>query len=229
VTAEPQELAETVSSWLTYKSRTGLGGLLTEAALALPIGEYLSTKYKGEVEAEKDHPLFRNSSRGRPRQVDFVRRRHGRGSWHAAYECKFDNFSLSAVVNDLLRLACLVQAPGLGALTRYFVAAGKDHNDGRLPLTGVNSGKGRRITALEGILSDNIGEVEGKATIRIQNLPDPQRKVFREFTSAYGVKIPSIIITQLVGWCVTPGFLCGVWKVKAANGSVLLSDKEIPA
>jgi hypothetical protein len=115
------QLTRAVVAWVTYKSLTGLAGLLTEASLSVPIVELLSHKQKHRIKREVTHPGFFVGGIGRPKQIDFVIKRANGEGWLHVLETKKLPLSGQALVNDLLRLA-LLKKKGVG---RYLLVGGE--------------------------------------------------------------------------------------------------------
>lgn len=225
---EMQELSETVASWLLYKSFTGLRNVLSEASLAVPIGEFLASKHGREVIAEENHPVFRNGGRGRPWQLDFVRMRRGDRNWHSAYETKFSNLSFASIVRDIARLLCLSQADGIGNPDRFLIIA--DSFSETIPFLSlnINNPGGPRINAFEGILSVNNNVGEQVKIFDLRNLSEGQKAPFMEFVNNSGVRLPSTIRTELVGLSDSnKRFVCGIWRISARQGHGLLDASGI--
>jgi len=227
MTSEAQEISEAVASWLHYKSLTGLRGLFTESSMAVPIAEYLSSRYGSEVETEKAHPLFDNGKKGRPKQIDFVRVRRGDRTWDAVYECKFQRPDFKNIVGDLCRLACLAQADGIGRPTRYFVFAGKPGPKGMPLEKSFNTGDGSRSSYFDGILRRDESFVSIEFAFSIRDLHPKQFEVFKGFAENNQVSLPSRIVTKLSGWSKTSKYVCAVWQIKSAQGSKLRSAGEL--
>jgi len=225
---EAQELSEAVTYWLHNKSLTGLGGLLNEASMAVPIAEYLAARYRKEVESEKAHPSFPDGGRGRPKQIDFVRVKHGDATWHAAYECKFQKPDFYAIAGDICRLVCLAQNRDIvGTPDRYFVFAAKLNGKGQLLEKGINTGFGQRKSYFDGVLPMGQDNVNGKQTFEIKKLQKKQLAPFVKFAEENNILLPSKIVTKLSGWTQSSKYGCAVWKISSARGSTLLTRKEL--
>ena len=204
----------------------GLGGVFTEASMAVPIGEYLATKYGSEVQSEVAHPLFDVGRRGRPKQLDFVRKKRGEHAWHAAYESKFQHAGFKGIIEDLCRLVCLAQAEGIGRPRRYFIFAAETSPGSALLDNSFNTGDGNRIRYFDKILKREEGEDE-PGSFGILELHEKQVAVFKSFSEANDVKLPSRMITKLAGFSRNTRYTCAAWDVTAVSGSKLLSAKEL--
>ena len=225
--SEAQEIAEVVSLWLHYKALTGLSGLLNEASMAVPIAEYLASRYGSEVQSERMHPLFHSAGRGRPKQLDFVRVKRGESTWHAAYESKFHSEGKSGIVDDLCRLACLSQVKNIGTPHRFLIFAGRRDRSEKLFSVNLNTGNGSREDFFGALLSQDDAKMEEKHRFSLASILPGQRSYFYDFAKKYDARLPSIFVTELSGWYATGRFTCGVWKVLSARGSKLLSRDEL--
>jgi hypothetical protein len=224
--SEAQEIAESVATWLHYKSLTGLNGLLNESSMAVPIAEYLSAKHGREVHSEKAHPLFSNNLKGRPKQLDFVRLKNNDDTWHAAYESKFDTVSFDLIVNDLCRLLCLAQASNVGSPRRYFIYGAQTEGEKGIFLANkFNSGDGLRKSYFEAILPRKMAVKN--LTFRLKELHEKQLKVFRAFAKDHDVGLPSKIRVELGGLLKSGNYVCAVWQLWASQGSSLIKHGEM--
>lgn len=226
--SEAQEISEAVASWLHYKSLTGLKGLLKESSMAVPIAEYLSTRHGREVESEKPHPLFNSGGKGRPKQIDFVRVKHGEKSWHAAYETKFQTQSFDLIINDVCRLLCLSQDLNIGNPNRFLIYASQAEKDTPFLDNKFNTGDGRRVSYFEGILPlKAVGEKLNTCAFRIAELHEKQQITFKKFMKEQDVKLPSKISIKIEGFYETGGYLCATWRILAQKGSKLINETEL--
>jgi len=228
VKSEAQEISETVASWFHYKSLTGLNGLLKESSMAVPIAEYLASKHGREVESEKAHPLFNSGGQGRPKQIDFVRVKHGDRTWHSAYETKFKTRNFDLIIGDLCRLLCLAQAVDVGNPGRFLIYAVKLEGDGAILDNKFNPGGHNRISYFENILPrpNTVGKNKD-CVFKINELHAKQRSSFRKFAKSHKVELPSSVRVKLSGSFESGGFSCAVWQIWAQKGSTLLNHKEI--
>jgi hypothetical protein len=226
---EQQELAEAVAAWLHYKSLTGLSGLLTEASMTLPIAEYLYSKHRSEIHGEREHPLFAKGARGRPKQVDFVRLRRGDKTSFAAYECKFRTTNQELIVADICRLVCLAQCRDkIGSPERYFILSNKLRKGSRLLDTMSNTGEGSRFSFFGNLLLEGRKKSSFEAnSFKLLDLEPRQKEIFQRFAKKNNVALPSIIVSQLVGWAVTGDDACGIWRITQERGSVMTSADDL--
>ena len=225
MTSEAQDICRAVVCWLEYKSLTGMSGLFSEASLAVPIAEFLSRKHGNEIKSEVPHPLFDIGSKGRPRQIDFVREARGEKRWHAAFECKFQNDSLSDVISDVCRLLCLSQVNGIPCGDRYFVFARKLGEDNLLFSHGSYV-EGSKMSRFEKILMHSKGDLDTKNSFKIDELNKKQKNAFEAFAKKYKVPLPSQIVTKLCGLSQGEDYACAIWRISSEKGSKLLDLGE---
>lgn len=230
MSSETQELSEAVVTWLHYKRLTGLGNLLKEYSITLPIAEYLTAKHGKEVQGEKAHPLFKTRDKGRPRQIDFVRVRGGEKTWFEAYECKFQTNDAARILDDICRLACLAQCrDDIGTPDRFFLYAGTMIANEPLMSTRNNVMGEKRQYFFSDLLSEEREENghKDRKIFVLRNLREHQKKLFAKFANEYGAKIPSVIVTELAGMASSGGFGCAVWRVTQQKGSSLVSAIDL--
>ena len=225
---ESQEIAEVVSSWLHYKSLTGLRDLFNEASMAAPIAEYLAVSYGKEVRSELVHPvLAKKKGKGRPAQIDFVHEKRSVGSWHTAFECKFQTSDYYKIVWDICRLVVLSQAENIGRPKRKLVYAAKLDAKNDLLGNSFRPGDGPLQGYFDGILPRSEEEQGTSATFTLTDLHDKKLKAFRMFARDHQVGLPSRLKIELSGYSRVGGFVCCVWTIQAAQGSVLKSHEEL--
>jgi hypothetical protein len=218
MTSEPQDISRAVVCWLEYKSLTGMNGLFSEASLAVPISEFLSRRHGGQIKSEVAHPLFASQSRGRPRQIDFVREANGNKTWLSAYECKFQNISLSDIINDICRLICLSLPGGIKCKDRYFIFARKLGEANILIDKEINIGKAR-LSTFDKILLQQEVYIGQKNSFKIRELHQNQQDVFNRFSKEYGVNLPSQMVTKLCGMSRGLEYACAIWRISSESGS----------
>lgn len=227
MTSEIQDMSRAVVCWLEYKSLTGMSGLFSEASLAVPIAEFLSRKHGNEIKSEVAHPLFDTGAAGRPRQLDFVREAKGENKWHAAFECKFQNGSLTDVVNDVCRLLCLSQVKAFTCSNRYFIFARKLGGANLLLDSDLNIGAGRQ-NAFDKIFLQQETDIDQKNSFKIVDLHSRQRDAFAGFAKKYKKPLPSKIVTKLCGMSQGLEYACAIWRITSEKGSELVTFDEKP-
>jgi hypothetical protein len=232
---ETQELCDAVASWLCYKSLTGLKSHLHEAMMGVPIAEYLSTKHGKEIESEVKHPVLDTGGKGRPKQVDFVRRKKRGGDWHAVYECKYQTDTPIRLISDIGRLLTLRQSStsessmvkSVGNPKRYFVFAGERDSIDRPLDRKINMGKDGHKSVFEGILLRRVTDLNDIKRVNLNSLNDAQTELFRSFAKSNTVLLPSVFLTRLKGIAISAKYSCAVWEISSAKGSKLLSHEHI--
>jgi len=194
--------------------------------MTLPIAEYLAAKHGKEVKGEVNHPLFKTESRGRPKQIDFVRMRAGENAWLSAYECKFSTLNQALIVQDLCRLVCLSQSrETIGTPDRFFLYSGEMKDGSLLKSSQFNTGEGERRSFFGGLLSEDRDDPN--ISFRIDSLHPNQRRRFIEFAKANKAKLPSVVESHLSGWAVSGKIACAIWRVTQSRGSILLSSEQM--
>ena len=227
MTSEAQDISRAVVCWLEYMSLTGMSGLFSEASLAVPIAEFLSRKHGDEIKSEVAHPQFDKGSKGRPRQIDFVREAKGKNRWHAAFECKFQKSSLPDVINDVCRLLCLSQDNGIPCSDRYFVFARKLGETKQLFDKEINVGSARQSAFHKILLQQEINRDENNS-FKISDLHQKQQDAFKKFSKEYNAQLPSQIVTKLCGFSQGLEYACAIWRISSEKGSKLLTLGDDP-
>lgn len=226
---ENQHLAEAVSSWLHYKSLTGLNGLFNEASMAVPIAEFLAAKHGAEIESERRHPVMgAKTNSGRPPQIDFVRLKRSKRTWHAAYECKFKTTSYYSIATDICRLVSLSQEASVGKPRSYFVYA-TELGKADTILTNSFQGESGLQSYYEGILLRDMDSLGKESSFSLSGLHKTQLQPFRAFCKKTKLSVPSTIKTRLEGYSESGKFTTAIWEVRGVSGSKQLRSKEIKA
>lgn len=224
--SEPQEIAECVTSWLHYKSLTGLKGLFNESSLAVPIAEYLAVNHRREVKSEVNHPSFPKSGSGRPKQLDFVREKQGEKNWHAAYETKFQTQNFERIIFDICRLLCLSSVETIRTQNRYLIYAAAVEKGGGILENRFNSDGGRQ-EYFESILPRR-NDSDEDISFRITDLHPKQRLPFKSFLKENKkLQLPTVIKVRREGWSTSDRFICAVWRVSGSQGAGLIGHKDL--
>jgi hypothetical protein len=225
-------LTRAVSSWLSYKTLTGLEGLINEASLSVPIAEFLTHNTKYEILGQEDHPQFGN------RKLDFVAKKRGSDSWVFAVETKsLPLGDPQRFVDDILRLA-LLNRPGV---RRYFLVAGKlseadwkrlkverDKAKGkvtgplRVPFRRLINVKGSARCDVVGLFLRNDYHIKSVDLTKIDKLVG---EYVRDFKERYEPKtIPGRYVTELKSWNRKNRFVAAIWEIKIKQGKAIFSS-----
>ena len=213
-----QELPVGVQHWLDYQITCGRSMLLSESYLTHPVGEFLRFYHSGLISPEWTIPEYKDSGRGRPRQLDFAMLGRDKGRLVAALEAKWvgaTQVPLQYIVDDLLRLEGL-RANGQ-MVHRYFLVAGFAGDfDKCFASASVNLGGGARrglmLEPLLGFKSDTTLEVD------VVGSREPWRKWFANFAATHGASPPKALATQLVSNVIGTGVRVALWRVLSVHG-----------
>ncbi|MDF1726947.1 MAG: hypothetical protein P1U53_04265 [Sulfitobacter sp.] len=226
MSTEEMDLCQAVAAWLNYKSLVGLKGQLSESMLNAPIAEFLAARHGSEVNMEENHPAFSTGRRGRPKQIDFVRRRRGEKTWHVAIECKYQSDTPQRLIDDICRLAVLAQCgKKIGNPKRLFLLAG-ERSESHEPLDVRINSEGKRISVFDSVLS-RITESDTVKRPAICDLSGGQKKLFENFCDGYKSSIPSKIKTERIGFGESGRYACSIWRISSVKGTKLIDVEDL--
>ena len=123
-------LVEAVHHWLSFQILCGREALLSESYLNQPTGEYLlHAAGSSHLKTEHDHPILNTQGkRGRPRQIDFCLLSRDSQLLTTAIELKWvtqASIDKQRIIDDLLRLECLLAERKGQHIYRYLIVAGR--------------------------------------------------------------------------------------------------------
>lgn len=193
-------LGEALHHWLSFQILCGREALLSESYLNQPTGEYLlHAAGSSHLRTEHIHPILnRQNRKGRPRQIDFCLLSRDSEQLTTAIELKWvTNASLDKqrIIDDLLRLECLLPERKGRHIYRYLIIAGRptDLRD-KFFKRSMNSGA-KRIKFIDGILGTQENEI---VQVSYSNLGEEQRVLFEKFGERYESPIPKKFSTVVV-------------------------------
>lgn len=211
-----QDVCEAVSSWLSYKSLTGLRSLINESSIKVPISEFLSTNSKLTIQAEVPHPKFRTGGRGRPKQIDYVIK--GKGNrWDEVYETKYHPDTPQRVIDDLCRLICLSHNGALGNPRRYFLFAGR-LQDGSADLSQKVQIGGGKVELFSNMLLMSSQDVGTKVVVEPETLEAKRRNMFASFCEEYDIELPTKFESVLCGRANAGRYIVYLWRLSQRRG-----------
>ena len=193
-------LGEALHHWLSFQILCGREALLSESYLNQPTGEYLlKAAGSSHLKTEHSHPVLnRLGKKGRPRQIDFCLLSKGKKHLTTAIELKWITHSpldKQRIIDDLLRLECLLPERKGVHIYRYLIIAGRTTDLGeKFFNTSMNSQMGR-IRFIDGILGARRNETN---RVIYEKLEFEQRGLFDKFEENYGSRIPKRFLTDLV-------------------------------
>ena len=192
-------LVEAVHHWLSFQILCGREALLSESYLNQPTGEHLlHAAGSSHLKTEHDHPILNTQGkRGRPRQIDFCLLSRDSQLLTTAIELKWvtqASIDKQRIIDDLLRLECLLAERKGQHIYRYLIVAGRTNDLREKFFKASMNSRMKRIRFITGILGTETGE-----TIRVSysDLEAEQRGLFDKFESAYGSPIPKRFLTSL--------------------------------
>jgi hypothetical protein len=223
----PQHLAEAVVHWLEFESLCGRADLFSEAALRMPVGQYLKTSQDHLVVPEYDYP---SPAVTRSKSIDYCLKRRSGLAVSSAIEAKWvgDTARRSLaeeLFDNLYRLAVLRWPGQYEACNRWLLLAGApSHLKSGVFDRGFNVGN-KRVSAFEEILPQQktlqpvghrIYTVQGEARL-------PHAEQWRWAAEDMSqTSLPSGITSQLLGLSpnepTTSCFACYVWRIALPQG-----------
>jgi len=192
-------LGEALHHWLSFQILCGREALLSESYLNQPTGEYLlKAAGSSHLKTEHSHPVLnRLGKKGRPRQIDFCLLSKKKKHLTTAIELKWITQSpldKQRIIDDLLRLECLLSERKGVHIYRYLMIAGRA-TDLREKFfnTLMKSRSGFRF--IDGI----FGTMRNETTrVVYEKLESEQRGLFDKYEENYGSRIPKRFLTDLV-------------------------------
>ena len=220
-------LGEALHHWLSFQILCGREALLGESYLNQPTGEYLlNAAGSSHLKTEHSHPILnRQGKRGRPRQIDFCLLSRDAEQLTTAIELKWITQSpldKQRIIDDLLRLECLLPERKGQHIYRYLIVAGRTDDLREKFFNASMNSKTRRFRFIDGIL----GTVKDD-TVRISyvDLEAGQRGLFDKFEEAYGSRIPKRFLTVLVYGQESKDVGVYCWRIRCSENRQVVERK----
>lgn len=212
-------LGQALHHWLSFQILCGREALLGESYLNQPTGEYLlNAAGSSHLKTEHSHPILnRQGKRGRPRQIDFCLLSRDSKQLTTAIELKWitqSSLDKQRIIDDLLRLECLLPERKGQHIYRYLIVAGRTDDLREKFFNASMNSQTRRFRFMEGIL----GTVQDK-TIRVSynNLESGQRCLFDKFEETYGSRLPKRFLTELLYGQESEDIGVYCWRVRCSE------------
>jgi len=196
--SKAENLARALAAWIDYQVLCGRKDLLSEMYLGIPIGEFLLSKSTWKLKSEREHPLFRTTKKGRPRQTDYVVLSRDKERPICALELKWidKNPNRQNVINDILRLDCWHSVDGQ-SMNRFLIMVSLDENFENFKDLEFNNKNGKRINFYK-----ELFPAKGlKMQLDIKNCKHRGLKEFyKEFYDTYETELPSSLQIKCIGF-----------------------------
>lgn len=222
----PQQLAEAVVHWLGFEKLCGRADLFSEAALRMPVGQFLKTSQDRLVVPECDYPA---PSTTRSKSLDYCLRRSSGLAISDAIEAKWIGSKArptlaEEVFFDIYRLAVL-SWPQAEPCNRWLLVAGIE----KFLRAGIfdrefNIGDGRTSAFAEILPAQKTESPKRHRIYTIQGAPRvPHAELWRKAAEDIShTRLVSGIRSQLSGlFPESPkpdDFVCYVWRISRPQG-----------
>ena len=220
-------LCEALHHWLSFQILCGREALLGESYLNQPTGEYLlNAAGSSHLKTEHSHPILnREQKRGRPRQIDFCLLSRDSKQLTTAIELKWITQSSvkQRIIDDLLRLECLLPEHKGQHIYRYLVVAGRTNDlRGKFFETEMNIGNGRMIF-IDGVLGTATNQT---VKVTYKDLGAEQKALFDKFAANYQSPVPKRFLTTLVHGQESEDIGVYCWRIQSSkNRKVIKHDQ----
>lgn len=220
-------LGEALHHWLSFQILCGREALLSESYLNQPTGEYLlNAAGSSDLRTEHSHPILnRAGKRGRPRQIDFCLLSRDKKHLTTAIELKWITQSpldKQRIIDDLLRLECLLPERKGQHIFRYLIIAGRtDDLREKFLNASMNSGM-KRFRFIDGILGTEPNETIGAT---YANLEPAQRSLFDKFEENYESRVPKKFLTELLYKQESRDIGLYCWRVRSSENRKVVERK----
>jgi hypothetical protein len=221
------DLVAAVVHWLEYETLCNRARLFSEASLRSPVGEYLLSRREADLVTEEPYPMTLPLARGRPRSVDFCRKRHGGAEvWTEILEAKWiteKRDSPQEIFDDLMRLEAVERTTQSESFDRYLLVAGRiTWMETRVFSRGVNPGGGLpRIRLFESVLTRTHSK---RLSVPVAEAPAGVKEFWHEAARACGLnELPLSMSIALAGSCEPEGgrYGCWLWRITRSQNRKL--------
>jgi hypothetical protein len=222
----PQHLAEAVVHWLQFESLCARADLFSEAALRMPVGQFLKTSQDHLVVPEFDYP---SPAVTRSKSIDYCLKRRGGSAISDAIEAKWVGTKArptlaEEIFSDIYRLAVL-RWHQYEPCNRWLLIAGiPSHLKSGIFDRGFNVGNGR-VSAFAQVLPTQRAPRPTRHRIyTVQGNPrEPHASHWRKAASDISKdQLASGITSRLVGLAPhdpeNSRFACYVWRIALPQG-----------